>query len=399
MFSLNIYTLLQFKVGANVIYEKLWREVASATKDGARGVGQGDMKGINAAIDALQQLHDRLPKQLQGEYNILVSLSAALEQPSNSLPRSATVSSPPQSMPPAKAGRRPAEAIARITMPIPKQFNFANEDDFIQRFLISLIQRLGFSMTVNYHGSREFGRDLIFAEFDRFGHIRYHALQAKYVPSISVNEIEGLITDANLSFINPFTHPQTGTVERISSFYGVNGGSIAEGASATYFAALAPSRGANVRLLEGKDLIALDRWASMNREQSIASVLSAMVYEIRSNHNTVSAITAWMEQFVNAKDGGSYPIRRLRTVAVAKYLEAPPIPLQVPTENVSDYFDNCCMWNYVADSIGASVTGGNFKERRLEGLKQLCQQVITFGPRLDAMLRSAMTALGPTTPL
>ncbi|MDP2754082.1 MAG: hypothetical protein Q8P40_06790 [Nitrospirota bacterium] len=80
-------------------------------------------------------------------------------------------------------------------MAIPPEFNFANEDEFTQEFLIPLLQRLGFSLVVNYHGSSEFGKDLIFAELDRFGHVRYHGLQAKYEPSIS-------------------------------SFYSINGGSI-----------------------------------------------------------------------------------------------------------------------------------------------------------------------------
>ena len=141
-------------------------------------------------------------------------------------------------------------------MAIPKELNYRNEDDFTQRLLVPLLQRLGFSMTVNYHGSREFGRDLIFAEFDRFGHVRYHALQAKFIDSISVNTVRDLIADAELSFINPFRHPQTGTQEHINTFYAVNGGSIAEGAVTTYFAALTPRYGSNVRLLAGKDVIA-----------------------------------------------------------------------------------------------------------------------------------------------
>ena len=91
-------------------------------------------------------------------------------------------------------------------MPIPPEFNYVNEDEFTQRFLIPLLQRLGFSLVVNYHGHAEFGKDLIFAEIDRFGHVRYHGLQAKYKPSISLNEVEGLITDCRQAFSNPFTH-------------------------------------------------------------------------------------------------------------------------------------------------------------------------------------------------
>src|SRR5947208_1568790 len=109
-------------------------------------------------------------------------------------------------------------------MAFPLEFKYTNEEDFIQRFLIPLLQRLGFSLVVNYHGHSEFGKDLIFGEIDRFGHVRYHGLQAKYEQSISLNEVETLIKDARQAFANPFTHPQTGSVERISSFYAINGG-------------------------------------------------------------------------------------------------------------------------------------------------------------------------------
>jgi hypothetical protein len=72
------------------------------------------------------------------------------------------------------------------SMAIPKEFVFANENDFVQRFLIPLLHRLGFSVVANYHRTHgELGKDLVFAEIDRFGHIRYCGLQAKYEESRS----------------------------------------------------------------------------------------------------------------------------------------------------------------------------------------------------------------------
>jgi hypothetical protein len=88
-------------------------------------------------------------------------------------------------------------------MAIPDEFQFEGEVEFIEKFVIPLLQRLGFSMIVNYHGSREFGKDLIFAEVDRFGYIRYLGLQAKYEPSIGLDEMRGLVTDCKQAFENP----------------------------------------------------------------------------------------------------------------------------------------------------------------------------------------------------
>jgi hypothetical protein len=116
----------------------------------------------------------------------------------------------------------------------PAEFRYANEDDFIQRFLIPLITRMGFYV-VNYHGVSEFGKDLIFAEIDRFGHVRYHGLQAKYESSFSLKDSESLIDDCRQAFANPFKHPQTGATERISTFYAVNGGSVSDQATTHFF--------------------------------------------------------------------------------------------------------------------------------------------------------------------
>ena len=41
---------------------------------------------------------------------------------------------------------------------------FANEAEFTSRFLVPLLRRLGYSVVDEYHGQREFGKDLVFGE-------------------------------------------------------------------------------------------------------------------------------------------------------------------------------------------------------------------------------------------
>ncbi len=43
---------------------------------------------------------------------------------------------------------------------IPPEFSYANKDEFTQKFLIPLLQRLDFSLVINYHGRAEFGNEL-----------------------------------------------------------------------------------------------------------------------------------------------------------------------------------------------------------------------------------------------
>ncbi len=221
-------------------------------------------------------------------------------------------------------------------MSIPPEFKYANEDEFTRNFLIPLLQRLGFSLVVNYHGQLEFGKDLIFAELDRFGHIRYHGLQAKYESSISLNGIEDVIRDCKQAFSNTFTHPQTGAVERISSFYAVNAGSISQEAKQHYFNSLVASYGGNVRLLEGKDLLTLDRWVSIGRSDSAKATINGLLNEINFNGIVVSL---WATKLQQSSDGAnnSLPLVPLRTMASSAYLMQPTLREFVITNDVLQY--------------------------------------------------------------
>jgi hypothetical protein len=111
-------------------------------------------------------------------------------------------------------------------MPLEPALSFQNEADFTSRFLVPLVRRLGYSIVAEYHGAREFGKDLVFGEIDRFGEVAYHGLQSKYQDSISQADSEGLIEDCKQAFRHPFRHPTTGAEHRIASLVVANAGSI-----------------------------------------------------------------------------------------------------------------------------------------------------------------------------
>lgn len=273
-------------------------------------------------------------------------------------------------------------------MVFPAEFRYSNEEDFVQRLLIPLLQRLGFSLVVNYHGSSEFGKDLIFAEVDRFGHVRYHGLQAKYESSISLNEVEGLIADCSQAFANPFTHPQTGAVERISSFYAVNGGSLGSEAVAHYFNSLRPRFGGNVQLLQGKDLLALDRWASVNRVNSVAERVAGMLVEIRYNRSMLGCIRTALEQKIHR------PIERLRQDATAAYLCSPALLGALRTDCVDSYWHLCAMCNNSLN-ITSFFGVGNRDELTQIILEKICPEIDQLGTEMENSLVEALKEVGP----
>jgi hypothetical protein len=61
-------------------------------------------------------------------------------------------------------------------MPLPP---FKNEADFREAWIAPFLSKLGFIRVTNVHGSEEQGKDFFFADFDRFEHRRFYAVQAK----------------------------------------------------------------------------------------------------------------------------------------------------------------------------------------------------------------------------
>jgi len=276
-------------------------------------------------------------------------------------------------------------------MAFPPQFQYANEEAFIQGFLIPLLQRLGFSLVFNYHGSSEFGKDLIFGEIDRFGHVRYHGLQAKYEASISLNEVESLVLDCKQAFASPFTHPQNGTVERISSFYAVNGGSLGTEAVNHYFNSLRPMFGGNVQLLQGRDLLALDRWASVNRVNSVGEQVTGLLIELRYNRWMISHLTAELP-----KDPKNRPLERLRLDAVSAYLRGPSLSGSFSTEDASNYWHIGVSANRILDFTSTSMSP---EQNRTDLTKLILDTLFPalgkLADGIEAALLVALSSLGP----
>lgn len=232
-------------------------------------------------------------------------------------------------------------------MALPREFNFASEDDFIQRFLIPLLHRLGFSVVVNYHRTQgELGKDLVFAEIDRFGHIRYSGLQAKYEQSIGLAAVETLIQDCRQAFSNPFTHPHTHAAERIQIFYAVNAGTISDDARQHFFGSVGHPLGACSRLLDGKALLAFYRWAAANRSLATLPDLNGLVLEIAYNRNLAQLMLPSLNQVLESQAGVepsrvmTNPIfaNRFRINATAQYLQRPFFVEAVPAEQIEAYW-------------------------------------------------------------
>ncbi|RYX86629.1 hypothetical protein EON83_00155 [bacterium] len=281
-------------------------------------------------------------------------------------------------------------------MPFPPEFNYANEDDFIQKFIIPLLQRLGFSTVVNHHGRAELGRDLIFAEIDRFGHVKYHGLQAKYVERIRLSETQSIIEDCRQAFANPFTHPQTRKVERISSFYVFNGGTIGDEAATHFFNSLTPFEAANTKLIHSKDLIVLDRWASSSRAENVSAMINGLLIELSVNErHYMPPLLDSLQDSIRGVSNVSYPIERLRVNASSNYLSQPVLSGSVNTDAVFQYSHLAVLLNSLIDHLVKGAVPEENKVQLRPSAVDIIVQLNALTSTIRAELQSALATLQP----
>jgi len=278
-------------------------------------------------------------------------------------------------------------------MAIPVELSFSSEQSFRDSFLMPLLQRLGFSIVVNYHGSREFGRDIVFGELDRFGHVIYFAMQAKYEPSISQAASHDLIRDAREAFNHPFRHPQTGVEHFILAFYVATAGTISDQASENFFNTLANERIRHARLLDGPGLLLLDRWASISRGTLIRERINGMLMEIRMNRRVFSTLPDMMK--ANIYENAPFPVQRARLNATGSFLESPVFSERVNVSNVELYYESGRIVNRLADEIGGTQIEGSYKQGRLNGIIEYAPAALLLGNKVADCLEALLGDLGP----
>jgi hypothetical protein len=108
-----------------------------------------------------------------------------------------------------------------------------NEVGWIKTHLLPLFRRLGFSRVDFVHGPLEAGRDIVMADFDRFGVLKYYAIQAKdrdLRARSDSQEINTITDQVRTAFETPYRDPLSGTEHKIAGVYLIINGSITDAA-------------------------------------------------------------------------------------------------------------------------------------------------------------------------
>lgn len=273
--------------------------------------------------------------------------------------------------------------------------NYTSEDDFVQRFLIPLLFRLGYSVVANYHGKKEYGKDLVFGEIDRFGHVVYYGLQAKYEDSIPLSWVTAVKDDVDAAFANEFVHPHTNKRELITRFYYVNAGTFSEYLPDDFFSRIKDYKRHTV-LLDGKAVLALNRWATINRTTLITESLAGILIEL--HHNTV--IGEDMAKNIDVRLAGEnrFFFPRYRLAAINGFLSHPYVTPNTLAMYLTAYFSRAEQVNSIYSSTDPALSDSRFAEGRLRTCRQAVTEIEEMAKLIDSQATELLATLGGTLP-
>jgi hypothetical protein len=181
---------------------------------------------------------------------------------------------------------------------------------------------LGFFLVTDYHGRREFGKDFVFSEFNKFGGIRHCAAQIKHLKTIGLGTaIDELMTQIHQAFANPFTLPDSTSETYISSFYIFNSGNITTEAKDDLIQRIRKERyGENVFLLDGDRLDALNKWAIYQNDRDLRSRLTGLKNQLLIN------INIWEHTLKDTEKGVFQEARGPILAGIEAFLSSPIFP-------------------------------------------------------------------------
>lgn len=214
-------------------------------------------------------------------------------------------------------------------MPLP---NFANEAEFRENWIRPYISKMGFVHVNLIHGSGEQGKDFFFADYDRFEHQRFYAVQAKNGNiGAGQKELDELLNQVRRCFTVKLRFHKDANERRVSAVYIMASGKISPEAR-EYISDWCASEkiGENVYYLDGDTLDRLEKHVTLQEDKETRYRLAGLQAEADFNSRVLPEIR---KAVANRK------LSLLRTMYVClESFVSNPVPSFVPPQLLIDYW-------------------------------------------------------------
>jgi hypothetical protein len=181
------------------------------------------------------------------------------------------------------------------TMALPA---FNDEAEFRQTWIKPFLTKLGFILVTHSHGTDEQGKDFFFADFDRFEHPRFYAVQEKNGDIRSGDSAIGaLLGQVQAAFEVRIRHRKGADEQRVSAVYIMASGRISPQARERISEhCRAAPYGENVHYLDADRLESLEKFARFRTDQDLRSTFLALDRELDLNARRLASLHNLLKQ-------------------------------------------------------------------------------------------------------
>ncbi len=198
-------------------------------------------------------------------------------------------------------------------MPLPK---FKNEADFRENWILPFLSKMGFAHVTLTHGPSEQGKDFIFADYDRFEHQRFYAVQAKHGNVGVGKDLATLLEQVERCFTVKLRFHKVAHERRVSAVYLMTTGKFSREAL-EHISDWCGTKGfgENVYCLDGETLERLERQAFRQLDLQAKNQLHGLVSEVEFNKIVLGV--------AKKRFHGNGMFLRCRTTAMERCLSTP----------------------------------------------------------------------------
>lgn len=266
---------------------------------------------------------------------------------------------------------------------------FKSEAEFRDSWIKPFLAKLGYTLVTVVHGRNEQGKDLFFADFDRFEHVRFCCVQAKNTDIKVGRQLGDLLDQVKRSFEVQIRDYKSAEQMRISAVYVMTSGKITDEARQhiTSHCRGVPY-GENVYFLDGSRLELLERFCGHVDDRSALRKAVSVKTEARLNLILCQSIRRCC-----AKQGQPMIFISLRRSALDAYwIDSSDLDLGLITAvmhaqtRCDSLMTAIGVWNSQADAV-ASNQMLELVEKAENELKQVVEMADTAIKRLKAKWR------------
>lgn len=260
-----------------------------------------------------------------------------------------------------------------------------NEDQYTNEIIIPLLRHMGFIEVTYNHGIEEFGKDVLFTEFDRFGNKKYHAAQIKVANILGGNNkgINDLVDHITNAFEMPFSDLVTKKEQNIADFFVFTKGEFRGNAKKIILAngRLKPYIH-RIYFYDGQRTTEL----SGHKVQEVKELLTAQLNELKRNIQIAEAIELLLKDTTKSVVGlyliNNVPSLINKLLSYAIYQE-----IRLKLENYQQYLAKCN--NVISQMRIIKMLLGDDNERKVllrdtQKIKEISTELVNL---IEALLK------------